>query len=60
MGCEGDDMRKCVECGRMFDPEQDFPDDDFPQEKLCYECFEASVEEFEEKRRERIARENEY
>lgn len=27
---------------------------------LCYECFESSLEEFEERRRERIARENEY
>lgn len=28
--------------------------------KLCYDCFEEGVEEHEEKKRERIARENEY
>jgi hypothetical protein len=27
---------------------------------LCYECFEASIEEYEERKRERIARQNEY
>lgn len=45
----------CKKCGVRFEVE-----DDEEQTKLCYHCFEDSVEEFEEKRRERIARENEY
>lgn len=45
----------------MFDPDLDADDDDeFPQTKLCYNCFEDGVEEYEIKRRERIARKNEY
>ena len=47
----------CKKCNR---PYQDDPDDDGHGTKLCYECFEESLEDFEEKRRERIARSNEY
>ena len=35
-------------------------DDDEYGTGLCYHCFEEGVEEYEERRRERIARENEY
>lgn len=47
----------CQRCGRKFLFDED---DEEAQRKLCYDCFETSLEEFEEKRRERIARENEY
>jgi len=49
---------KCMRCGDMFEPEE--IEDGWFQDKLCYHCFEEGVEEHEERRRERIARENEY
>jgi hypothetical protein len=49
---------RCQKCQRMYEPEED--EEGFINTKLCYDCFEASVEEHEERKRERIARENEY
>jgi len=54
---------RCVKCGVMFAP--DYDEDEHGNEfivstKLCYYCFEDGVEEAEERRRERIARNNEY
>ena len=53
-------MFVCQKCHREFLPEQDDDEFEFSQTKLCYECFEASLEDYEERRRERIARQNEY
>jgi hypothetical protein len=47
----------CKRCRRPFVEDED---DDAFETGLCYECFEASIEEHEERKRERIARENEY
>lgn len=35
-------------------------DDDNEGTNLCYDCFEGALEEHEERKRERIARANEY
>lgn len=57
---------KCVSCGRSFNPYWDYIDngevgDNEPYKaKQCSDCFENSLEEWEEHKRERIARENEY
>lgn len=52
-------MLKCLKCRCKFEVEED--DDGYPvSTKLCYNCFEEGVEDFEEKRRERIALANEY
>lgn len=48
---------RCKKCRGAFTCEED--DDEFGT-GLCYHCFEDSVEEAEERRRERIARENEF
>ena len=50
-------MERCKRCGDSY---HDDEDDDGYETGLCYRCFEDSLEEYEEKRRERIARENEY
>jgi hypothetical protein len=49
--------RTCQACHQDIDL---FCEIETGQDKLCYECFEASLEEYEEKRRERIAISNEY
>ena len=48
---------RCRKCGIRF--EQECNDINY-NTKMCYECFEAGLGEYEEKKRERIARENEY
>lgn len=50
-------MPVCKRCRLSYREDED--DDGFGT-GLCYECFETSLEEYEEQRRERIARENEY
>jgi hypothetical protein len=59
---EGKQMQfcECQRCGKMFQP--DIPDDGeiSVQDKLCYYCEQDAVGEWKEKRRERIARDNEY
>lgn len=47
----------CKKCGRAYVNEEDA--DEFGT-GLCYECFEDGVEEADIRRRERIARNNEY
>lgn len=47
----------CKKCRR---PHRADEDGDEIGTGLCYECFEEGVEEAEERRRERIARGNEY
>lgn len=51
-------MNKCVKCGDKFYLE--YEHGELLSDKLCYYCFEDGVEEFEERKRERIARQNEY
>lgn len=51
------DKQVCRKCRRPYVEDED---DDGYRTGLCYECFEEGVEEYEIKRRERIARENEY
>lgn len=58
-------MFTCKDCGRFFKAVFVYDDDSFESEgyqqnKLCSDCFEGAIEEYEEKKRERIARENEY
>lgn len=56
-------MFKCQRCGSNFDDSEHYNLSDEVFEgipKLCYHCFEDALEEWEEKKRERIARENEY
>lgn len=52
-------LKRCAKCGDKFEPEED-DDGEIIQDKLCYHCFEDGVEEHEIRKRERIARENEY
>lgn len=53
--------KKCQKCGDFFEPEWIGSEEQgFLQAKLCYDCFEDSLEDFEENKRERIARSNEY
>lgn len=47
----------CKECHQLSEADKD---DDNYGTYLCYWCFEDGVEKAEEKRRERIARQNEY
>lgn len=47
-------------CRRCRRPYHDDEDSDEFETGLCYECFEAGLEEFEERRRQRIAEANEY
>lgn len=56
-------MFKCIRCGCNFQPEyvEDADGEEYAVSvHLCYHCFEEGVEEHEERKRERIARENEY
>lgn len=58
-------MPKCKHCGRSFKAEYVYDDDSFEsegyvQDKLCPDCFEGTLEEYEISKRERIARSNEY
>lgn len=52
---------KKIVCKRCRQPyfEGDEDDDNFETD-LCYCCFEDALEEYEERKRERIARQNEY
>lgn len=50
-------QHKCRKCQRLY--EDDDRDDNY-ETGLCYACFEDGVEDYEERRRERIARENEW
>lgn len=50
---------KCLKCGDQFLPDRD-DDGEIVSGKLCYHCFEDGVEEHEERKRERISRQNEY
>lgn len=50
-------MQTCKRCHRKYFDDED--DDGF-ETMLCYECFEESLEEYEELRRRRIAERNEY
>lgn len=50
----------CQCCGDPFVPQWDDALADYVSLKLCYHCFEDSVEDYEEHHRERIARQNEY
>ena len=47
----------CKKCGLPYEEEEG--DEGFDT-GLCCRCFEDSIEEYEIRRRERIARENEY
>lgn len=51
------DQPKCKRCQSLY---WDDEDDDGFETGLCYHCFEDALEEHEEKKRERIARQNEY
>lgn len=58
-----DTLPRCVKCGQPFQFEFvcDSEGDEYPlSTNLCSYCFEEAVEEYEEKRRARIARDNEY
>ena len=56
--CEGRGCEQiCKECRLSYRVDEDA--DEFGT-GLCYECFEEGVERAEERRRERIARANEY
>jgi hypothetical protein len=50
-------MEKCKRCRRPYHEDED--DESF-ETGFCYQCFEDALEEYEEKKRERIARQNEY
>jgi hypothetical protein len=50
-------MNTCKRCQQGYREDED--DDGF-ETGLCYQCFEDSLEEYEERRRERIAKANEY
>lgn len=52
-------FNKCRRCGELFLPDLD-DRGEIVSDKLCYYCFEDALEDFEEKKRERIARANEY
>lgn len=57
------ELLKCKKCGDSFkvEYEEDADGNEYPVSlNLCYHCFEDGVEEYEIRRRERIARENEY
>lgn len=50
-------MKPCKKCKQPYADEEG--SDEF-ETGLCYHCFEEGVEEYEERRRDRIARSNEY
>jgi len=55
---------KCLRCGNAFIPEVIEGEygaiSGYVQDKLCYYCFEKALEEWEERRRRKIAERNEY
>lgn len=55
---------KCLRCDKAFVPEviEGYYGSvsEFIQDKLCYHCFEEGLEEWEERRRRKIAERNEY
>lgn len=53
-------MKKWAACKVCRHPYFDEENSDGFGTGLCYECFECALEEHEERKRERIARENEY
>lgn len=58
-------MPQCKRCGRSFKAEFIYDDDSYEsegyiQDKLCSDCFEDALEDYEISKRERIARDNEY
>lgn len=53
--------KRCQKCGDFFQAEWIGSEENgYMQDKLCYSCFEDSLEDYEDNKRERIARENEY
>lgn len=54
----GHELFRCKECG--YDYTDDDDRDPAHDTGLCYRCFEDGVERAEERRRERIARQNEF
>lgn len=50
-------MISCKECHRSY---EECKGDDNERTHLCPQCFEGALEEYEIRKRERIARENEY
>jgi hypothetical protein len=50
-------LPRCRKCGDRF--QCDEGDDEYGT-GLCYHCFEDGLEVYEERRRERIARQNEF
>jgi len=47
-------LLNCVRCGNLFDENEE------EQDKLCYHCFEESLEQWEEDCRRKIAEMNEF
>ena len=47
----------CKRCRERYHEDED---DDHFESGLCYHCFEDVLEDWEERKRERIARQNEY
>lgn len=54
------DVLRCKKCQCRYQEEHSDDDDLSIGTGLCYHCFEEGVEEYEEKRRRRIAEQNEY
>jgi hypothetical protein len=54
------DTMVCKKCHRMFKEDGAEDDDLSVGTGLCYDCFEEGVEEYEERRRRKIAEQNEY
>jgi hypothetical protein len=57
MNFEAANAKVCRSCSRLY---VDDPKTDEFGTGLCSYCFEGGLEEYEDRRRERIARENEY
>lgn len=53
-------MTQPPKCRKCKLPYREEPDDDAFETGLCYHCFEDSLEDYEERRRQRIAEQNEY
>lgn len=49
--------QRCRRCNSLYEDDED--NDEFGT-GLCYFCFEDSLEEYEERKRQRIAEQNEY
>lgn len=66
MPCERDEngVARCTVCHKAFNPYWHYIDDGEDNEpftvKLCCDCFEVALEEYEEERRGSIALQNEY